>query len=71
MSPTSKGLCVSFTDSDGVPRQLLVDAQLPRTEKSALIQLLMAKGVDVPLAVEVPELRQLAQQRGLTEISWT
>ncbi|QWF62947.1 hypothetical protein KM864_18755 (plasmid) [Ralstonia solanacearum] len=71
MSPTSKSLCVSFTDSDGVARQLLVDAQLPRTEKSALIQLLMAKNVDVPLAVEVPELRQLAQQRGLTEISWT
>lgn len=71
MSPFVKGLLVSFTDSDGVRKQLLVDAPLPCTEESALIQLLEHKGVDVPLLVKTPELRRLAKQLALAEISWT
>ncbi|MCO5396579.1 hypothetical protein [Ralstonia soli] len=71
MSPISKSLLVSFTDSEGVRKQLLIDAPLPCTEKSALIQLLMAKGVDVPLLIDVSELRRRAKQLALAEISWT
>lgn len=59
MSPNSQGLRVSFTDGDGVRKQLLVDAPLPCTEESALIQLLEHKGIDVPLVVQVSQLRRL------------
>ncbi|MCY1332243.1 hypothetical protein D9M69_179330 [compost metagenome] len=62
---------MSFTDSDGARRQYFTDADVPCTEKSALIQVLEHKDVDVPLLAELPELRQLAEQLGLTEISWT
>ncbi|QEZ48906.1 hypothetical protein [Cupriavidus oxalaticus] len=72
MSLTSKGLTVSFTDNDGERRQYVTDADVPCTEKSALFQLIEHyKGIDVPLSAEVPEMRQLAEQLGLTEISWT
>lgn len=71
MSTICQGLLVSFIDTDGARKQLLVDAQLPCTEKSALVQLLEHKGIDVPLVVQVSQLRRLAEQLALSEISWT